>query len=99
MNVLVKFIGIGNAGGELGEPIAVIAIPSMDENVFFAERVKTFSTSSFTEGGWIYCAKKRSGTPEMWRHFFTNVVVGSIKQSRETHRHKVMYHILIIKYL
>ena len=88
--MLVKFIGLGNAGGEIAEPTAIISVSGFGENEFFAERIKTFTASSTsTEGGWLYAAKSRAGCAAMWQHWFSNHVVPSINISKNIHQHKV----------
>lgn len=90
LNILVKWFGLNNAGGESGPLVLVFAVPSMEEGTFYATQVLSLaSTSAIGEKGWVYFSKTRGGTAEMWIHYYLNVTIPTIKQSNACHKHKV----------
>ena len=90
LNLLVKWFGLNNAGGEAGPLVLVFAVPSMTENTFFATKVLSMSsTSTIGAMGWIYFSKTRGGCYNMWVHYYLNVTIPTIRQSNELHLHTV----------
>ena len=65
-NLLVKWFGLNNAGGESGPLVLVFSIPTMAANTFFAAQVTSMSsTTTIGDSGWVYFAKTRGGCPSM----------------------------------
>ena len=65
-NLLVKWFGLNNAGGESGPLVLVFSIPTMAANTFFAAQVTSMSsTTTIGDSGWVYIAKTRGGCPSM----------------------------------
>lgn len=90
LNILVKWFGLNNAGGESGPLVLVFAVPSMTEGTFFVVEVLGLASTSFVgDGGFVYFCKTRGGTPEMWTHYYLNVTVPTIKRSNSLHNFKV----------
>lgn len=84
MNLLVKYFGLGNAAGNIGPTVLIIAIKDMpDEEFFVQEVVGLTNTSTIGERGWLYFCKTKGGTASMWRHWFTNVCIPTIKNAAE----------------
>jgi hypothetical protein len=97
LNILVKWFGLNNAGGESGPLVLVFAVPFMEEGTFFATQVLSLaSTSAIGEKGWVYFSKTRGGTAEMWIHYYLNVTIPTIRQSNACHMHKVSCKLFII---
>ena len=90
LNLLIKWFGLSNAGGESGPLVLIIAVPSMEDGTFFAAQVKCMqSTTTCGEKGWLYFSQTRGGCYKMWVHYYLNVTVPMITLSNETHEHKV----------
>ena len=90
LNLLVKWFGLSNAGGESGPLVLIIAVPSMAEDTFFAAQITCMqSTTTCGEKGWLYISQTRGGCYSMWVHYYLNVTVPMITLSNETHEHKV----------
>lgn len=92
LNILVKWFGLNNAGGESGPLVLIFAVPSMEEGTFYATQVLSLaSTSAIGEKGWVYFSKTRGGTAEMWIHYYLNITVPTIRHSNACHMHKVSF--------
>ena len=90
LNLLVKWFALNNAGGEAGPLVLMFAVPSMEEDTYFATQVLSMgSTSSIGEKGWVYFSRTRGGCPRMWVHYYLNVTVPTIRLSNDCHKHKV----------
>mmetsp|Transcript_33448 Transcript_33448/g.73683 ORF Transcript_33448/g.73683 Transcript_33448/m.73683 type:complete len:787 (-) Transcript_33448:812-3172(-) len=89
LNVLVKWVHMNNAAGEMGPVTLVLTMPGMKEDDFFAKKVKGITGSpEIGSSGWIYFAKKRCGTGPMWKHWFLNVVIPTLVACRTFHDFK-----------
>jgi hypothetical protein len=92
LNLLIKWFALNNAGGEAGPLVLMIAVPTMEENTFFATQVlSTGSTTATGERGWLYFSRTRGGCSSMWVHYYLNVTLPTIKLSNDGHKHKVRY--------
>lgn len=90
LNLLVKYIGVGNAAGEIASPSIIIAIPSLHENDWHVEMVRGFYHNSSIAGmGYIYFAQTKCGTAELWRHWFTFAVIREIELSNNNSQEMV----------
>jgi hypothetical protein len=90
LNLLVKWFALNNAGGEAGPVVLMIAVPSMEDDTYFATQVLSMgSTSAIGEKGWLYFSKTRGGCPAMWIHYYLNVTIPTIRLSNDNHKHKV----------
>ena len=90
LNLLIKWFALNNAGGEAGPLVLMIAVPTMEENTFFATQVLSMgSTTSIGEKGWLYFSKTRGGCSSMWVHYYLYVTIPTIKLSNDCHKHKV----------
>ena len=90
LNLLVKWFGLNNAGGESGPLVLIFAVPSMTENTYFATQVLSMSsTSTIGDKGWIYFAKTRGGCYAMWIHYYLHITIPTIELSNSTHLHTV----------
>ena len=64
LNILVKWFGLNNAGGESGPSVLVFAVPSMTEGTYFSAEVPALASTSFIdETGVIFFSKTRGGYP------------------------------------
>ena len=82
LNLIVKFFGLGNAGGNIGAVVLIIAVNDMPENVFFVREILGLSsTSTVGEKGWIYICKTKGGTATLWRHWFTMICIPTISKA------------------
>jgi hypothetical protein len=89
--LLVKSMCLGNAGGEIGTTMFMYALPTMADDKFFTCEVRGLSnSSSIGAKGRVYIAQTRGGTPAMWRHMFTEVILKDIKASADVHQEKVI---------
>ena len=90
LNLLIKWFALNNAGGEAGPLVLMIAVPSMEENTFFAIQVLSMGSTTFIgERGWLYFSKTRGGCSSMWIHYYTHVTIPTIKLSNDCHKWKV----------
>ena len=90
LNLLVKWLGLNNAGGESGPLVLIFALPTMAENTFFATQVASMSSSTTVgDKGWMYFSKTRGGCYSMWVHYYLNVTVPTIKGSNSLHQNAV----------
>ena len=90
LNRLIKWFTLNNAGGEAGPLVLMIAVPTMEEDTFFATKVLSMgSTTAIGERGWLYFSKTRRGCSMMWVHYHLNVTIPIIKLSYDCHKHKV----------
>lgn len=79
LNLLVKWFGLNNAGGESGPLVLIIAIPSMEDGTFFAAQVKCMQSSTTCgEKGHLYFAQTRGGNNAVWVHYFLTITVPMI---------------------
>lgn len=103
LNLLVKWFGLNNAGGESGPLVLVFASPTMPDDTFFATQVASMSSSTTVgDKGWIYFSKTRGGCYSMWVHYYLNVTVPTIRGSNSLHMNTVCpmqfyYHFQICK--
>lgn len=92
LNLLIKWFALNNAGGEAGPLVLMIAVPSMEEDTFFATQVLSMgSTTAIGERGWLYFSRTRGGCSAMWVHYYLNVTIPTIKLSNDCHKKKVCY--------
>jgi hypothetical protein len=102
LNLLVKWFAFNNAGGEVGPLVLMIAVPSMEDDTYFATQVLSMgSTSAIGEKGWLYFSKTRGGCPAMWNHNYLNVTIPTIRFATNT-RYLVLnviflQHFLLVK--
>ena len=90
LNLLVKWFGLNNAGGESGPLVLVFSIPTMAENTFFVAQVAPMSSSTTVgDKGWICISKTRVGCYRMWVHYYLNVTVPTIRGSNSLHMNTV----------
>ena len=90
LNLLVKWFGLNNAGGESGPLVLIFAVPSMTENTYFATQVLSMSsTSTIGDKGWIYFAITRGGYYAMWIHYYLHITIPTIELSNSTHLYTV----------
>lgn len=86
LNLLIKFFGLGNAEGEFGPVVLIIAIKDMPDEAYFAREVIGVNNTSIPGAkGWIYFCSTKGGTAEMWKHWFSSVCIPTIKNSAEIH--------------
>ena len=84
LNLLVKYFGLGNAAGNIGPTVLIVAIKDMpDDQLFVKEVIGLTSTSTVGDRGWLYFCKTKGGTASMWRHWFTNVCIPTIKNAAD----------------
>lgn len=87
LNLLVKWFPFNNAGEEAGPLVLIFAVPSMEEDTYFATQVLSLgSTSAIGEKGWMYFSGTRGGCSAMWIHFYLNVTVPTIRLSNDCHK-------------
>ena len=97
LNLLVKWFALNNAGGESGPLVLIFAVPTMQENTFFARQVVSMSsTTTIGDKGWVYFSRTRGGCHAMWIHYYLNVTIPTIKLSNETLLHTVRSRCIII---
>lgn len=81
LNLLVKFFALGNAAGNTGDPVLIVAISEMPEGEFFVLWVVGVTNSTMLgTGGWLYCCKTKCGTPSMWRHWYKHVCIATLSK-------------------
>jgi hypothetical protein len=84
----IKVMHMSSAAGEASPFVAVIAIDTLNKetNEWHCEEVVGLSyTADIGRKGYIYFAHDRAGTRDMWKHYFTNVVIPTIAQSSSAH--------------
>lgn len=92
LDIFIKWMHMGSAAGESANPVFIVAVDKMPESEFFYRCVKNMgNTVGIDSVGHLYICKKRGGTPTMWRHWFLNVVIPTIDQTREYYDFKVQY--------
>lgn len=100
LNILVKWFGLNNAAGESGPLVLVFAVSSMLEgSFFFAEIVGLASTSYIGKSGIIYFCKTGGGNPDMWKHYYLNVTIPTVKRSNAAHKRKVTPSTLFLSFI
>jgi hypothetical protein len=89
-SIFVKWFHMCNALGDVGPLVAIIAVNSMPPDQYFVKQVKFFTNVNVAgEFGWLYIAKTRGGNSELWKHFFLNVVVPTLKVNANIYDDKV----------
>lgn len=88
----LNWLALNNAGGEAGPLVLMIAVPTMEEDNYFATQVLSMgSTTAMGERGWIYFSKTRGGCSSMWVHYYSNLTIPTLMLSNDCHKHKVCY--------
>ena len=96
LNILVKWFGLNNAGSESGPLVLVFAAPSMTEGTYFSAEVPALASTSFIdETGVIFFSKTRGGTPDMWKEYYLQVTLPTIRRSNAFNCHKVRFAIVV----
>ena len=76
---------LANGAGNSPGPALIVAIASMPADEYFAGYIigltNIFGPSA---GGWLYIARTKNGTKDMWKHYFLNLVIPYIRQVRES---------------
>jgi hypothetical protein len=99
LDIFIKWMHMGSAAGESADPVFIIAVDKMPEGEFFYRSVKKMGNSMNTGSvGHLYICKKRAGTASMWRHWFLNVVIPTIKKTRDYYDFKVYYYYFKVYY-
>ena len=84
LNLLVKYFGLGNAAGNIGPTVLIVAIKDMPDGQFFVQEVTGLtSTSIVGDRGWLYFCNTKGGTASMWRHWITNICIPTIRNASE----------------
>ena len=90
MNLLVKWFHLCSAAGEAGPLVLIVSVANMKENEYFVQRVIRLSSDTAPgSSGWLYMCSSRGGTPDMWQHWFLNIVIPTLALSAECHPFKV----------
>lgn len=96
LNILVKWFGLNNAGGESSPLVLVFAAPSMTEGTYFSAEVPALASTSFIgETGVIFFSKTRGGTPDIWKEYYLQVTLPTIRRSNAFNCHKVRFAIVV----
>jgi len=86
LNVIVKYFGLGNAGGNIGIPVLIVAIKDMDPNVFFTKKVTGLTnTCEAGSGGYLYFCRSKCGNAALWRHWFSYICIPTIANAAMVH--------------
>ena len=83
--LMLKYVGLGNAAGNIGNSCFIMACDALKEDEFFVREVHGLNQSTSTDGsskGWLYMSKTKAGSPSLWAHYFTNVLIPTIDKSR-----------------
>jgi hypothetical protein len=76
-----------SAAGENSDFVAVLAMKTMVPNTWHVESVPGLSLSSHIGAkGIIYFSKTRCGTRDMWKDYFTRIVIPTIQASNAVHQ-------------
>ena len=86
MAILVKWIQLCNAAGEMGPLTLLAAMPGLPEGKFFVRKVRGLSqTNNIVDEGWLYFCNTRAGNAELWQHWYINVVQMTLSLTREAY--------------
>lgn len=90
LSAFIKQVQLGNAAGETGPLVAIVAVPNMPEGTFFVERIAGFTNEmGVGSEGFLYACSSRAGNDELWDDWLQHVVVPSIVQAQEKYQLKV----------
>ena len=90
LNVIIKIFPIGNAAGEIPEPVLIVALDELPDGTFYANKVVGMCNGSGVgSGGLLIACQSRCGCPALWKYFFTNYVIPNIVSSADIHDRKV----------
>lgn len=77
----IKVMHMCSAAGECSAFVAVLSVTNFEKEQWHVEEVVGLSHTRPLETGYLYFSKNRCGTEEMWKHYFLNVVIATIKKS------------------
>ena len=88
----IKVQTLNNAQGDMGPAVLIVAVKSFPEGRWLCEEVTSLSfTSELGQKGYLYFAKTRCGTKEMWKDIFVRVIFPFIKKSNEYYKPKKVF--------
>lgn len=88
LGILIKWMHLCNAAGEAGPLVCIISLDSLPANKFFVRKVKALSNcTSVGAYGWLYICNSKAGNDGLWKHWFINVVVQTLRLGAEAHNH------------
>lgn len=87
LSAFIKQVQLGNAAGETGPLVAIIAVPNLSKGEFYVERIAGFTNEmGVGSEGFLYACSSRAGNDELWDDWLTRVVVPSIVQAQQKYQ-------------
>lgn len=82
--VFIKWFHFCSAAGIAGPLALIIAVDSIPEGEYYVERVQGMKHDTIigSPDGWLYAAKDRAGNAAMWKHFFMNVIIPTLRANK-----------------
>lgn len=78
LSLTVKVMVMANANGDSSDLVAIISIPSLGANQWHVENIKGLTNKPGTGTGSLYFCDSRAGNPELWRHWYKNIVIPTL---------------------
>jgi len=67
LDVIVKYFGLGNAGGNIGIPVLIVAIKDKDLNVFYTKTVTGLTNKREVDsGGYLHFCWSKCENVALW---------------------------------
>ncbi len=88
--IFIKFVAIISAVSEFGPAVFIVPVDSMPEEAFFAIDVNllTFNPAVGSSGRMFFC-KTRAGNAALWKDFFLDVLIPTLRLCQQSHQLKV----------
>lgn len=94
--ILIKLYVLGNAMGELGKMVAIVAVDGIPEGEFFECHIPGFTNTTICDAvGSVYLCASKAGCPALWQHLFLTYIIPEIEKSDGVHQPKVRIYIYI----
>ena len=81
----IKVMQMCNAQGECSPFVCIISVLSFEAKQWHVERVRGLTHTGSMGVGFLYFAKNRCGTEEMWKHYYLHVALPTIKTSNQNY--------------
>lgn len=87
MGMIVKWIAMASAEGDLSPVVLLFPQKELGEEDFYAEEcsVLTASNEYGAKAGWLYFCHSRAGNCKLWHHWYLNVVIPTLLRCLERH--------------